>query len=81
MPDAVRPQVDARMYARVFEGHAEAALILEDLVARFYDKASYVRGGPEGARQTDYNEGRRSVVAHILAQLGQIQQGDHNADS
>jgi hypothetical protein len=29
------------MYARVFEGHAEGAIMLEDLVARFYDKRSF----------------------------------------
>jgi hypothetical protein len=50
------------MYARVFEGHAEGAMMLEDLVARFYDRRSFTPGGVEGARMTDFKEGRREVV-------------------
>ena len=69
------------MYGRVFEGHAEGAIILQDLVARFYDRPSYVRGGVEGARETDWREGRRAVVGHILGQIGAVQTGDVNADS
>lgn len=71
----------AEMYARVFVGHAEGAIILEDLVARFYDRRSFTPGGVEGARATDFKEGRRAVVAHILRQLGQIKEGDPNDDS
>lgn len=68
------------MYARVFEGHAEGVIILEDLVRRFYDVRSFTPGGVEGARATDFKEGRRAVVQHILVQLGQVNQGeDHNA--
>lgn len=64
--------VTPEMYSRVFEGHAEGKLILEDLVARFYDKPSYRPGGVEGARETDHNEGKRAVVGFILARIGQI---------
>lgn len=63
-------------YARIFVGHGDGAIVLEDLVARFYDRPSFVRGGDEGARQTDYNEGRRAVVHFILSQIGQVQRGD-----
>lgn len=64
------------MYSRVFVGHAEGAILLEDLVGRFYDKPSYRRGGVEGARATDYNEGKRAVVGFILTQIGHVQRAD-----
>jgi hypothetical protein len=63
-------------YSRIFEGHGDGVAILEDLTARFYDVRSFVRGGVEGARQTDFNEGRRSVVHFILSQIGQVQRGE-----
>ena len=44
----------AKMYARVFEGHAEAAMVLDDLTKRF-GGALFVKGGEEGRRQTDFN--------------------------
>lgn len=62
------------MYGRVFEGHAEGVILLEDLVARFYDQRSFTPGGVEGARMSDFKEGRRSVVAFILKQLGQVKE-------
>jgi hypothetical protein len=69
------------MYARVFEGHAEGRIILEDLVRRFYDKRSFTPGGVEGARMTDFKEGMRASIAFILKQLGQVREGDPNDDS
>lgn len=68
-------------YARVFEGHAEGAIILEDLVARFYDRRSFTPGGVEGARATDFKEGRREVVSFILKQLGQVKEEDPNVEA
>lgn len=62
------------MYARVFEGHAEGQILLEDLVARFYDQRSFTPGGVDGARATDFKEGRRAVVGFILKQLGQVKE-------
>lgn len=70
------PTATPEMYSRVFVGHGEGAILLEDLVARFYDKPSYRPGGVEGARATDYREGKRAVVHFILQQLGQVQRGD-----
>jgi len=64
------------MYGRVFDGHAEGKIILEDLVARFYDQPSYTKGGVEGARESDFKEGRRAVVGFILNRIGQIQESD-----
>jgi hypothetical protein len=68
-------RVDADAYARVFEGHHEGVLILDDLVRRF-GGALFVKGGEEGRRQTDYNLGRRSVLDFIM---GQINQSHHVA--
>jgi hypothetical protein len=56
------------MYARVFEGHHEGSLILEDLTRRF-GGALFVKGGEEGRRQTDFNLGRRAVLDFIVGQV------------
>lgn len=61
---------DPAMYARVFEGHHEGVLILEDLTKRF-GGALFVKGGEEGRRETDYRLGRRSVLDFILGQINQ----------
>lgn len=71
MPN-VGTQADATMYARVFEGHAEGRIILEDLVRRFYDVPTFTAGGIEGARMSDFKAGRRAVVGFVLNQIGQI---------
>jgi hypothetical protein len=59
---------DSAMYARVFEGHAEGALVLEDLTRRFGGNL-FVKGGEEGRRQTDHNLGKRYVLDFILGQI------------
>jgi hypothetical protein len=69
------------MYGRVFEGHAEGALILQDLVARFYDVNVFVRGGPDGARETDRRAARREVVHFILNMIGQVKEPPADDDS
>lgn len=74
-------RADAAMYARVFEGHHEGVLILEDLTRRFFDVKVFVEGGPEAARKTDFNLGAREVVRHILLQLSQVAQPDPNEES
>lgn len=71
-------RADAQMYARVFVGHGEGALILEDLIARFYDRPSYTKGALDGARETDYREGRRAVIQFILRRVGQVQRGEED---
>lgn len=65
--------IDPGMYTRVFEGHHEGVLILEDLVARFYDVNVFV-GGAHGQRETDRRAARREVVQFILHRIGQVQQ-------
>jgi len=57
-------------YARVFEGHHEGALILDDLIARF-GGSLFVKGGEEGRRETDYRLGRRAVLDFIVGQINQ----------
>jgi hypothetical protein len=69
------------MYGRVFEGHAEGALILEDLVARFYDVNVFKPGGVEGARETDRRAARREVVHFILHMIGQVKEPPPDDDS
>ena len=64
------------MYARVFDGHHEGKIILEDLVARFYDRPIFVAGGADAERLTTLNLGKRAVVGFILGKIGQIQEGD-----
>jgi hypothetical protein len=61
-------QPDPAMYSRVFEHHAEGALILADLVERFGGNP-YVRGGQEADRETAYRAGQNRVVQHILGRL------------
>lgn len=65
-----RDRVTPEMYARVFENHAEGALVLEDLVRRF-GANPYVRGGVEAQRETDYRAGALRVVSFILNRVNQ----------
>lgn len=65
---ARRQQLDPVVYLRVFEQHAEGALILEELVAKF-GANPYVRGGLEGDRETAYRAGRNAVVNFILSRI------------
>lgn len=80
MPATEAPKlVDPAMYARVFEGHAEGRMILEDLVRRFYDVQVFVPGDLRGQRETERRAARREPIHFILAQMGQVQGEDHNA--
>lgn len=63
-----RTRVTPEMYARLFENHAEGALILEDLVRRFHRPAQLV-GGIDAVLTTYHREGARSVVDFIVAQI------------
>lgn len=65
--------IEPEAYLRVFEGHAEGALVLDDLVTRFDSRLSYVRGGPEADRETAFREGQRYVVRFILQTMADRQ--------
>jgi len=55
--------------------------VIDDLVKRFGGKL-WADGGTEGARKTDYNCGRRSVLDFILGQVNRSKGvEDPNADS
>lgn len=55
-------------YAQIFEKNTAGAAILEDLTSRFF-RNPYVKGGPEGARQTDFNSGQVEVLHYILRRI------------
>lgn len=71
--------VTSEMYARVFENHAEGALVLEDLVTRFGGNP-YTKGGLEGDRDTCYKAGSNRVVHFILGKINQAN-GVHDDSS
>lgn len=64
-------RADKLMYHRVFVGHHEGAKVLEDLVARFHDRAIFVPGGEEGARETQRRAAQHEVIGFILRVIGQ----------
>ncbi len=72
--------LDPAVYSRVFEGHHEGRLILEDLTRRFGGDL-FVKGGEEGRRQTDFNLGRRKVLDFILGQINQANNVDPPDDN
>lgn len=73
MPDIASPE----MYRRVFTVSGEGAKVLEDLVARFHDRRTYVSGGLEGQRETERRAAQKEVVGYILSRLGQIEEGEN----
>lgn len=71
---------NAEDYRATFEGFRPGQKVLEDLVARFHDRRTYVAGGMEGQRETDRRAAQKEVVGFILNRLGQIE-GEGNADA
>lgn len=65
-----RTQLDASVYARVFEQHAEGAMVLEELERRFSAGPVY-SGGIDGIRKSDNNAGARSVIEFIALKINQ----------
>lgn len=73
--DDITPNPNAALitsYQRTFVNDPDGAKVLEDLVKRFYDVDVFVKGGAEGARETDYKAGARAAVGYILKRLGQV---------
>lgn len=84
MPDPKRGQIAGAAreeiatvedYQQTFAGFKPGQKVLEDLVARFHDRAVYVRGGVEAQRETDARAAQKEVVGFILRRLGQIPEG------
>jgi len=67
IPGAAPPVATPAEYALLFESKA-GELVLEDLVNRFAG-STYVRGGLEAQRETDFRSGKRDVVEFILRQI------------
>ena len=63
----------ASLYHRVFVGSKEGEKVLEDLVARFYDRPVYVPGGEEAQRETEKRAAENNVIGFILKLVGQVQ--------
>ena len=60
-------QLDA-MFKRVFEQHAEGAIVLEVLIQRFSKNAVTV-GGIDAVLRTYLQAGHREVLDHILLRI------------
>lgn len=75
------PDQRKALYKQTFVASPEGARVLADLVARFYDVNTFVSGGQEGARASDYKQGSRAAVHFILQQLAQVQEGDTNGNT
>ena len=75
-PEPLAPEV----YARVFEGHAEGAQILEDLTRRFAVGGMFAKDDQGGERETCRRIGRREVVEFIVARINQAN-GVDDADN
>lgn len=68
IPGASAPMADAKDYQLVFEMGTSGPLVLLDLMNRFC-QGTYVRGGIDAARETDFRCGKRAVVEFIQAQI------------
>lgn len=64
----------ADMYHRVFVGHKEGGIVLEDLVARFHDRTIHVAGGLEAQRETEKRAAQKEVIGFILRRIGAVHQ-------
>ncbi|EHD22082.1 MULTISPECIES: hypothetical protein [Brenneria] len=57
-------------YKRIFEETPGGPEVLAELTSRFGGSV-FVKGGPEGDRQTCFNAGQRNVLDFILRRLNQ----------
>lgn len=74
-----RQELDPAVYARVFEGHAEGAQILEELALRFARPAKRT-GGIDAVLETYHRDGARSVVEFIVNRINQANGADAHVD-
>lgn len=78
IPGAVAPVATSAEYALLFASKT-GELVLEDLVNRFAG-STYVRGGLEAQRETDFRSGRRAVIEHILTQINRANGAEQPAE-
>ena len=62
--------LDATLYRDVFQDGTIGGEVLEELIMRF-GRDTYVAGGAEGARQTDFNCGKKAVIDFIILRINQ----------
>jgi hypothetical protein len=65
-------QVTPETYYAALVGHHEGSAVLDDLIARFDAKASFVPGQRD---LTAYHEGQRSVIRFILDAVVSVESG------
>jgi hypothetical protein len=65
-------QVTPNTYHAALVGHHEGATVLDDLIARFDARMSFIVGQPD---LTAYHEGQRSVVRFILDTVVSVESG------
>ena len=70
MNQRAKEPLEPATYVRVFEQHAEGALILAELERRF-SRGPVFEGGIDGVRRSDFNAGARSVVEFIALKINQ----------
>ena len=70
MADPLR--ADPAMYLRVFEGHHEGRVVLEDLLRRFA-RPAVLEGGIDAVLKTYDRNGSRKVVEFIVSMINQAQ--------
>jgi hypothetical protein len=75
IPGAAPLVATAAEYRTCFEMSKAGELVLQDLVNRFCG-STYVRGGLEAQRETDFRSGRREVVEFILRQINSANGAD-----
>ena len=68
-------KVTPNTYHAALVGHHEGASVLNDLIARFDARMSFVSGIPDAALLTAFHEGQRSVIRFILDTCVSVESG------
>lgn len=71
-----KPLASAEDYKNTFESFRPGQNVLQDLCARFHDRAIYMPGGLEGARETERRAAQKDVITFILRRIGQLDEGE-----
>lgn len=61
--------LDPAVYARVFEGHHEGVLILEELWRVFAARSMFASDADGGERETSRRIGKREVLEFIVSKI------------